>query len=96
MALAACAIGVGALAGAQTPAPRGQTSYAPVAQTEPFDQVMARMRAAKSAITDRHQTLLADRYDLSDRQAAGACNRMVRERLTVARTRTCVLLSAAC
>jgi cytochrome c peroxidase len=33
---------------------------------------MARMRAAKPAIIARHQALLTERYDLSDRPAAGA------------------------
>ena len=42
------------------------TSYAPVALTEPFDSVMARMEAAKPGIMQRHMNLLEDRYDLSD------------------------------
>ena len=70
-AVGLAAVALGALARAQTPAPRALTSYSPVAQTEPFAQIMARMRAAKPDITTRHQALLAERYDLSDRRAAG-------------------------
>lgn len=50
---------------------RGQTSYAPVDQTEPFASVMARMTAAKPAIEKRQADLLAERYDLSNRPAPG-------------------------
>lgn len=72
VALAECAVLLVALVEAQAPAPRGQTSFSLVAQTEPFEQIMARTRAAKPAITQRHEALLAERYDLSDRPAAGA------------------------
>ncbi|HHI79624.1 MAG TPA: cytochrome B6 [Planctomycetes bacterium] len=48
------------------PPMRGNTSYAPVAQTEPFASVMARMKKAKPAILARHRKLLEERYDLSD------------------------------
>ena len=47
------------------------TSYAPVALTEPFEDVVARMSAAKPAIMERQMQLLAERYDLADRPAAG-------------------------
>ncbi|MBN2445814.1 MAG: cytochrome B6 [Phycisphaerae bacterium] len=47
------------------------TSYAPVALTEPFDSVMARMSAAKPAIMERQMKLLEERYDMADRPAAG-------------------------
>ncbi|HEY3281293.1 MAG TPA: cytochrome B6 [Armatimonadota bacterium] len=47
------------------------TSYAPVAITEPFAKVMARMKAAKPEIEKRQADLLALRYDLSDRPAEG-------------------------
>ena len=56
---------------AQNAAPRGATSYAPVAGTEPFDDVVERMSAAKPAVQQRHQTLLEQRYDLSDRAVPG-------------------------
>ncbi|WP_237080651.1 cytochrome B6 [Myxococcus xanthus] len=50
---------------------RGSTSYMPVAQTEPFADVMARMKAEKPKITARHQQLLEHRYDLGNRPARG-------------------------
>lgn len=55
----------------QEVAPRGATSYAPVAVTESFADVVARMGAAKDGIEARHRTLLDERYDLADRPAAG-------------------------
>jgi len=45
------------------------TSYAPVAGTDDFKTVMARMQAAKPEITKKQLALLAERYDLSDRPA---------------------------
>ncbi|QSQ17598.1 cytochrome B6 [Myxococcus landrumensis] len=54
-----------------TPPARGATSYMPVDQTEPFAQVMARMKADKPKVTARHQQLLNQRYDLSNRPAQG-------------------------
>jgi hypothetical protein len=39
--------------------------------TEPFTSIMARMKAAKPAIEKRQADLLSERYDLSDRPAAG-------------------------
>ena len=50
---------------------RGKTSYAPVALTEDFESVMARMKAAKPAVMKRQMELLSSRYDLSDRPAKG-------------------------
>jgi cytochrome c peroxidase len=50
---------------------RGETSYAPVALTEPFGSVLSRMKAAKPAVMKRHMALLSERYDLSDRAAKG-------------------------
>ena len=47
------------------------TSYAPVAITESFDSVKSRMEAAKDAVMKRQMDLLEERYDLSDRAAAG-------------------------
>jgi cytochrome c peroxidase len=47
------------------------TSYAPVAITEDFASIMKRMTAAKPEVTRQHQQLLEQRYDLSNRPAAG-------------------------
>jgi cytochrome c peroxidase len=47
------------------------TSYAPVAITDDFATTMSRMKEAKAEVTKRHQELLNQRYDLSDRRAAG-------------------------
>ena len=54
------------VAGAQQP-----TSYAPVALTEKFDVVKARMEAAKPEIMKRQMDLLEARYDLRDRPMEG-------------------------
>ena len=56
----------------QPPPPRGATSYMAVDLKEPFATVMARMKAAQPAIQKRQADLLAERYDLADRAAAGA------------------------
>jgi cytochrome c peroxidase len=50
---------------------RGQSSYMPVDITEPFASIMARLSAAKPAVEQEHNTLLNERYDLSDRPAQG-------------------------
>src|ERR1017187_7229960 len=47
------------------------SSYSPVVIQEDFATVMSRMSAAKPAIMQRQKALLAERYDLSDRPAAG-------------------------
>ena len=47
------------------------TSFSPVDIREDFASVMARMKAAKADISKRHQALLAQRYDLSNRPASG-------------------------
>jgi cytochrome c peroxidase len=47
------------------------SSYAPVVVQEQFDQVVARMTAAKPQVMARHTKLLEERYDLSDRPAKG-------------------------
>lgn len=47
------------------------TSYSPVALTEDFDAVKARMEAAKPEIMQRQMDLLEERYDLSDRPIPG-------------------------
>ncbi len=56
----------------QPPPPRGATSYLPIDIKEPLASVMARMKAAQPAIQKRQADLLAERYDLADRAAAGA------------------------
>jgi cytochrome c peroxidase len=48
-----------------------ETSYAPVAVTEEFDSVMARMKAARPEVMERQMNLLEERYDLSDKPAPG-------------------------
>jgi cytochrome c peroxidase len=52
--------------------PRGKTSFAPVVPAESLAATMARMKAAKAGIAERHRALLEARYDLADRPAAGA------------------------
>src|SRR4030088_1068259 len=47
------------------------TSYMPVVPKEDFATTMKRMQAAKPAIEQRQQSLLQERYDLSDRPAKG-------------------------
>jgi len=46
-------------------------SYAPVDDRESFESVMKRMKKEKSKVEAAHQTLLRERYDLSDRPAKG-------------------------
>lgn len=53
------------------PSPRGASSYAPVDIKEPFATTLARMKAAQPAIQKRQADLLAERYDLANRPAAG-------------------------
>ena len=56
---------------APAPSPRGASSYAPVDIKEPFATTLARMKAAQPAIQKRQADLLAERYDLANRPAAG-------------------------
>ncbi len=51
--------------------PRGLTSYMPVAITEGFASLMARLSGEKAQVEAEHNALLDERYDLSDRPAAG-------------------------
>src|ERR1700732_5394021 len=51
--------------------PRGLTSYMPVAITESFASLMARLSGEKPAVEQAHSALLNERYDLSDRPAQG-------------------------
>ena len=48
-----------------------RTSYAPVTITESFEDMMARMKAAKPEVMKRHMDLLDERYDLSNRTVKG-------------------------
>ena len=57
---------------AQEKPPERKTSYAPVAGEEPFARVMARMKGEKAGVMARQRALLAERYDLANRPAAGA------------------------
>jgi cytochrome c peroxidase len=59
------------LAYAQQTPPSGATSYMPVDLKEAFATVMARMKAAQPEIQKRQADLLAERYDLANRSAAG-------------------------
>jgi hypothetical protein len=43
----------------------------PVASTETFAQLFARLTAAKPRVEQEHMALLNERYDLSDRPAQG-------------------------
>ena len=47
------------------------TSYAPVVDHAAFATTMARMKSDKAAVTERHQALLRERYDLGDHPAKG-------------------------
>lgn len=68
--LVACgAIAVSSLT-AQQPAKK-PSSYSPVVINEEFSAIVSRMSAAKSGIEQRHQTLLEQRYDLSNKPAQG-------------------------
>ncbi len=49
----------------------GRSSYSPVDIKESFSAVMARMEKAKPEVMKRQMDLLAQRYDLSNRPAAG-------------------------
>ena len=51
--------------------PRGLTSYMPVAITESFSALMARLSGEKARVEAEHMALLQERYDLSDRPAPG-------------------------
>jgi cytochrome c peroxidase len=51
--------------------PRGKTSYMPIDITEPFSSIFARLSAQKPEVTRVHTALLNERYDLSNRPAAG-------------------------
>src|SRR5712664_1054661 len=69
VAFAAVTVALGG-AYAQQP-PRGKSSYAPVDITEPFSAILARLSAQKPAVEREHMAVLNERYNLSNRPAAG-------------------------
>ena len=56
----------------KTPGPAKKSSYLPVVDTESFSAVRNRMSQAKAEVMKRQASLLAERYDLSNRPATGA------------------------
>ena len=48
-----------------------KSSYSPVVITEPFEETMSRMKAAKPKVMKRQMDLLNERYDLDNRPAEG-------------------------
>jgi cytochrome c peroxidase len=71
LAFALVVTSAGLFASPQDPPPKGKTSYMPVDQTEPFEALRARMSQAKAGIMEKHKAVLEERYDLSDKPAAG-------------------------
>ena len=55
----------------QNASPKKPSSYMPVVDTETFAATHDRMSAAKSAVMKKQMDLLAERYDLSNKPAAG-------------------------
>jgi cytochrome c peroxidase len=55
----------------QNASPKKPSSYLPVVDTETFAATHDRMSAAKSAVMKKQMDLLAERYDLSNKRAAG-------------------------
>jgi cytochrome c peroxidase len=51
--------------------PPPTTSYLPVADPTPFEEVVKKFQGLKPQVQDRHAKLLAERYDLADRPADG-------------------------
>jgi cytochrome c peroxidase len=73
LALGAIGAGLG-LAWAQAPTlppSKPPSSYSPVVSTEDFATTMQRLAAEKPAVQRRQQQLLAERYDMANRAAAG-------------------------
>src|SRR5579871_4975756 len=52
--------------------PRGKSSYMQVEIDEPFSAIFARLSGEKPVVAREHMALLNERYDLSNRPAAGA------------------------
>src|ERR1700719_3401029 len=69
VAAAAVIIALGSAVAQQ--GPRGKSSYMPVDITEPFSSIFARLSAQKPEVTRAHNAVLNERYDLSNRPAAG-------------------------
>jgi cytochrome c peroxidase len=63
--------GVAMVVGLAYGQPKKDTSYLPVDSKEDFAAVLARMKAAKAGVMQRQRQLLEQRYDLSERRAAG-------------------------
>ena len=61
----------GSMAWAQPPA-KLASSFMPVDQMEPIAEVIARMKAEKAAIAQKHAGLLDERYNLGDIPAENA------------------------
>jgi cytochrome c peroxidase len=51
--------------------PRGKSSYLPVEITEPFSAILSRLSAQKPAVEREHMAVVNERYDLTNRPAAG-------------------------
>lgn len=47
------------------------SSYLPVDDTTPFERILAKFRAERPGVMERHGRLLAERYDLTDRPVTG-------------------------
>jgi cytochrome c peroxidase len=60
-----------AVLSAQDVKKRGDTSFSPVDQKEPFASVVTRMKAEKPKVAKRQADLLNERYDLANRPASG-------------------------
>lgn len=60
-----------AAATAQEAKKKGDTSFAPVDQKEPFASVVSRMKADKPKVAKRQADLLNERYELANRPAPG-------------------------
>src|ERR1700736_5498839 len=50
---------------------RGKATCAPMETTEPFSAILARLSAQKPSVEREHMAVLNERYDLSNRPAAG-------------------------
>ena len=70
LSIGACLVFV-AIVGLSYASDAVRSSYMPVVQDEPFDEMMARYVAMKDEVEARHQELLDKRYDLSDRPKQG-------------------------
>src|SRR5260221_10497200 len=69
VALAAVTVALGGAYAQQ--GPRGKSSYLPVEITEPFSAILSRLSAQKPAVEREHMAVVNERYDLTNRPAAG-------------------------